>query len=151
MHQRYSSSREVVRRKGFTLLEAMLSTTIIGVAFVAMLQLLAAGTVNTIAGSELTTGVSLARNMREYTLNQTYTALPALNGASYSPPKDSRGSSVTSLTGWQQVITVQAVNPDNIKQDIVDASPDAVRITVVVNHNSQKVCDLSWYVFDGTP
>ena len=145
------SIQTAARRRGFSLIEAALTTIIIGVGFVAMLQLLAAGTVNTIAGSELTTGVSLARNIREYTLNSTYANLPTFNAQSYSPPKDSRGVALSSLTGWQQQVTVQSVNPDNIKQNIVDATPAAVRVTVVVNHNSKKVCDLSWYVFDGTP
>jgi hypothetical protein len=129
----------------------MLTTIIIGTAFVAMLQLVAAGSVNYIEGTELTTGISVARNIREYTLNTAWANLPTLNGASYSPPKDSRGVSVTSLPNWRQQITVQSVNPDNIKQEIVDSTPDAVRITVVVSHNDERVCDLSWYVFDGTP
>ena|SRR5437773_11918733 len=148
-------SRRSIRRsgapRGFTLIEAMLTTIIVGVAFTAMLQLLAVGTVNNINASQLTTGVSLARNVRELTLNTAYANLPALNNASYSPPKDSRGVAVTTLNGWQQKITVKSVNPDNIQQDIVDTTPAAVRVSVLVNHNNQKVCDLSWYVFDGRP
>jgi len=145
------SIRRSFPHRGFTLIEACLTMVIVGVGFMAMLQLLAAGTVNTIAGSELTTGVSVARNIREYTLNSTYANLPTYNNATYSPPKDSRGIAISALTGWEQKITVQAVNPDNIKQDIVDPTPAAMRVTVIVNHNSKKVCDLSWYVFDGTP
>jgi type II secretory pathway pseudopilin PulG len=143
--------RKAARRGGFTLIEAMLTTIIIGVAFVSMLQLLAVGTVNNIKGSELTTGISLARNIREYTLNSTWANLPGLNNTSHNPPWDSRGIPVNSLTGWQQKITVQSVNPDNIQQNIADPTPDAVRVGVVINHNNQKVCDLSWYVFDGRP
>jgi hypothetical protein len=129
----------------------MLTTIIIGTAFVAMLQLVAAGSVNNIEGAELTTGISLARNIREYTLTSTWANLPTFNGANYSPPKDSRGVTLTNITNWQQQVTVQAVNPDDITQDIVDPSPTAVRISVVVSHNNERVCDLSWYVFDGTP
>ena len=146
MDRRYSSSR-----RGFTLIEAMLTTIIVGVAFTAMLQLLAVGTINNLKAAELTTGVSLARNIREYTLNTKYVNLPALNNATYSPPRDSRGTAISSLTGWQQKLTVQSVNPSNIQQNIVDPTPAAVRVGVVVNHNNQRVCDLSWYVFDGTP
>ena len=149
MDRRYSSSRHC--RRGFTLIEAMLTTIIVGVAFTAMLQLLAAGTVNNLKAGELTTGVSLARNIREYSLNTKYVNLPALNNATYSPPRDSRGTAISSLTGWQQKLTVQSVNPSNIQQNIVDPTPAAVRVGVVVNHNNQRVCDLSWYVFDGTP
>ena len=115
------------------------------------LQLLAVGTVNNIKGSELTTAISLARNIREYTLNTKWANLPGLNNSSHNPPWDSRGTAVNSLTNWEQKITVVTVNPDNIQQDIVDTTPAAVRVSVLVNHNNQKVCDLSWYVFDGRP
>ena len=151
-----SSIRDGARRRrggkrGFTLIEAMLTTIIIGVAFTAMLQLLAVGTVNNIKGSELTTAISLARNIREYTLNTKWANLPGLNNTTHNPPWDSRGIPVNSLTNWEQKITVQTVNPDNIQQNIADPTPDAVRVSVTINHNNQKVCDLSWFVFDGTP
>jgi prepilin-type N-terminal cleavage/methylation domain-containing protein len=55
-------------RRGFTLIEAAMVTVIIGVGVVAMLQLLAAGTVSNSEGTELTTGINLANNVREMSL-----------------------------------------------------------------------------------
>jgi len=52
---------------------------------------------------------------------------------------------------WKQTITVQAVDPFRLTTNIVDSTPSAVRVTVTVLHNDQKVCDLSWYTLDGTP
>jgi type II secretory pathway pseudopilin PulG len=146
-----SAHRASHRRSGFTLIEAALATIIIGVAFTAVLQLMAAGTVANVDATALTTGTNLARNIRELTLQKTYASLPTYNNASYKPPRDSRGTSISSLGEWQQVITVQAVDPNNLKVNQVDPTPAAVRITVTVNRNSQKVCDLSWYCFDATP
>jgi len=140
-----------VKRRGFTLLEASLATMIVGVAFVAVLQLLATGTVANVDSANLTTAVNLARNLRELTLQSPYTNLSTYNGVSYNPPHDSRGDPIDELEGWEQAITVQAVDPERVTTNVVDSTPAAVRVTVTINHNSQKVCDLSWYCFDAKP
>lgn len=59
-------------RRGFTLLEAALVTCIVGVGVTALLQLMAAGTVSNTAGTELTTGLTLAKNIREMTLGLAF-------------------------------------------------------------------------------
>jgi len=59
-------------RRGFTLIEAAMVTVIIGVGVVAMLQLLAAGTVSNSEGTELTTAINLANNIREMSLGLAY-------------------------------------------------------------------------------
>jgi prepilin-type N-terminal cleavage/methylation domain-containing protein len=60
------------RRRGFTLIEAAMVTVIIGVGVVSMLQLLAAGTVSNSEGTELTTAINLANNIREMSLGLAY-------------------------------------------------------------------------------
>src|SRR5690349_6272577 len=50
------------REGGFTLVEAALTMVIIGTGVVAMLQLLAAGTMSNSSAAELTTAVQLANN-----------------------------------------------------------------------------------------
>src|SRR4029079_2970899 len=59
-------------RRGFTLIEAAMVTVIIGVGVVAMLQLLAAGPVSNSEGTELTTAINLANNVREMSLGLAY-------------------------------------------------------------------------------
>ena len=144
-------SRSIGRYRGFTLLEASLATVIVGIAFTAVLQLLAAGTVSNMDSSQQTTAVNLARNVRELLLQKTYASLPTYNNATYNPPHDSRGQDITEMSEWKQTITVQAVDPQRLTMNIVDSTPSAVRITVTVSRNDEKVCDLSWYSLDGTP
>src|SRR4051812_17096804 len=55
-------------RRGFTLIEAAMVTVIVGVGVVGMLELLAAGTMSNTKGTELTTAINLANNVREITL-----------------------------------------------------------------------------------
>ena len=139
------------RRSGFTLIEAALVTVIVGVGFMAMLQLLATGTVANVQGAQTTTGMNLAKNIREMSLKMKFVDLPTLNSKSYNPPIDSRGTSLTDFSAWKQQVKVQAVDPDRMTLDISDPSPSAIRITVTVSRNNQTVCQMSWYVFDGTP
>jgi prepilin-type N-terminal cleavage/methylation domain-containing protein len=143
--------RQLARHRGFTLLEASLATVIVGIAFVAVLQVLAAGTMVNLDAAGQTTAVNLARNVRELLLQQSYASLPTYNGTTYAPPHDSRGQPIADLPDWQQTIAVQAVDPHEITTKIVDATPAAVRVTVTISHNGKKVSDLSWYSFDGTP
>ena len=141
------------RRAGFTLIEAALTTVIVGVGFVAMLQLLAAGTISNIKGIEGTTGSNLCKNVREYYLwNKKWTDLVALKGPAFtiSPgPIDSRGSVLTEFSAWKQTVSVQVVDPNLLTLNLSNgiASPDALRMTVSVSHLDREVCTLSWYIF----
>ena len=138
-------------RRGFTLLEAALTTMIVGVGLVATLQLLAAGTSANIDGANTTTGVNLARNVRELTLKSSFAEVRALNGQVYNPPVDSRGTSVVGFNNWTQNIVVQPVDPDRLSTDIIDPDPHVVRVTVRVHNNGSYVCELTWYRFKPLP
>src|SRR3954464_7596698 len=102
------------RRRGFTLIEAALTTTIIGVGVVSMLQLLAAGTVSNIDGAKQTTGVNLARNIREMSLQYTFDQVRSLNAHTLKPAVDSQGNSISEMSDWSQSITVDQVDPKNL-------------------------------------
>jgi len=139
------------RRRGFTLIEASLTTVIIGVGVVAMMQLLAAGTVNNIQSFETTTGVNVAKAIREITVQKTLAQVIAMNNTYHEPPWDSRSQDINDLPHWRQTITVQPVSKDKLTINIVDPNPSAVRVTVTVSHNGNQVCNMSWYSFSATP
>jgi Tfp pilus assembly protein PilV len=148
------------RSRGFTLVEAALTMVIIGTGVVAMLQLLAAGTMSNSSAAELTTAVQLANNIHEVALalpfkcptNLTsttfkdagdptnYTYLWDLNGDSYNPPRDIRRIKIDTYPTWTQQVTVQSVDPTNL--DAV--RPNSVtlptaRLTVVILHNNKRL------------
>jgi Tfp pilus assembly protein PilV len=139
------------RQAGFTLMEAAMTTMIVGVGLVATLQLLAAGTASNIDGARTTTGVNLARGIRELTLKMTFDEVRALDGRTYNPPIDSRGTAVNGFDQWSQAVTVQAVDKDGLTTQIVDPTSHAVRVTVVVSQHGKEVSSLSWYRFLPTP
>jgi type II secretory pathway pseudopilin PulG len=127
-------------RAGFTLIEAALTTMIVGIGLVATLQLLAAGTSANIDGTNTTTGVNLARN-----------EVRALNGDVHNPPVDSRGTTIAGFNNWTQSIVVQPVDPDRLNTVIIDPDPDVVRVTARVHNNGSYVCELTWYRFRPMP
>src|SRR5438128_1594415 len=101
-------------RRGFTLIETAMATVIIGVAVVALLQLLAAGTMSNAAGKELTTAINLANNVHEIMLGQSFGGMWGLNGTTCSPPVDCTGAAIQNYGNWSQAITVQTVAPGQL-------------------------------------
>src|SRR5687768_17880236 len=98
-------SRQRSRAGGFTLIEVAMATVIIGVGFIATLQLLAAGTVSNKEGTELTTAIHLAGNIHEASLRTDYDELFGLEGT-HNPPLDANLRPMAGVSGWQQVVDV---------------------------------------------
>lgn len=122
-------------------------TVIIGVGFLGMLQLLTAGTRTNIDGAMLTTGMSLAKNVRERTVQIKFEDVSAMNGRTFQPAIDSRGQAVTEMSEWSQTVAVQAVNVANLTAAQSGTSAQSLKVTVTVKHNAQEVCELSWCLF----
>jgi type II secretory pathway pseudopilin PulG len=111
-------------RSGFTLIEAALVTTIISFGVLAMLQLLAVGTVSNNDGAEMSTAINLAKSVREMMIGMsiadpqtpthwgseagenlaTYDDIDDFDGKTYSPPIDARRISIAALPDWSQTI-----------------------------------------------
>jgi hypothetical protein len=131
----------------------MMTTVIIGVAFMALLQLLAAGTVSNNKSNELTTAVTLANNINEWTVRLPYADLRDIadgEGKTFDPPVDGRGVALSGFEGWSQAVTVQYVDPFLVTSAVPDEQVEPVsRVTVVVNRNGQQVCATSWLVGAG--
>lgn len=134
-------------RRGFTLIESAIVTVIIGVGAVSLLELLAAGTTSNMNGAEVTTGVNLAKQIRELTLQSTFDDTITLDGEAFDPPFDAGNNPINQLAGWKQSIKVQPVNPDKLTQTLASTEPEAVRVTVTITRNGRQVCDLSWNRF----
>jgi type II secretory pathway pseudopilin PulG len=139
------------RRRGFTLIEAAMTTAIIGMGVVALMELLASGSVVNVRGTETTTAMNLAKNIRERTIQAPFDTLVGLNGQNFQPPIDSRGIEIPGLPEWRQDVAVQVVDPNRLTATSSDPSPQAVRVTARISRNARVVTELSWYCMDGAP
>ena len=161
-------ARRFQPRRGFTLIEAALVLAIISFGVLAMLQLLAAGTVSNTQGAEVTTAMNLAKNVREMCIGMsctdpttpttwgadagetlaTYDDLNDLAGRSFSPPIDARRTVLGDLDNWVQTITVENVDEDRLTTVVPNGSSPAYRLTCVVSHSGREVYRMSWVAFD---
>lgn len=146
-------------RGGFTLIEAAIVTAIVGIGIVAMLELLAAGTMANNDSTELTTAMNLAQNIHEMSLGIKYTDIMTLDGRSWSPPVDgqlrfntatppavtSYGNAISNLPNWRQTISVDYVDPDRITMTVpkTQVEPTA-RIQVTITHNNTIIYQTAW-------
>src|SRR5687768_8677510 len=122
------------RRGGFTLIETAMVMTLIGLGVLAMLELLAAGSVSNAYGTEMTTAVHLANNVHEISLGLAfkdpqnplawntkepggvldYDNITDLDAASFSPPLDVRRRPMPGYSGWGQRVKVESVAEDYV-------------------------------------
>jgi type II secretory pathway pseudopilin PulG len=134
----------VGRRGGFTLIEAAIATVIIGVAFTAMLQLIAKGTEANGNSTELTTAINLANNIHEASIRVAYDDIFDLRGT-HSPPVNARLQAISGMTGWTQVVGVNYVDENNLTQSVPDTQYEpTARVTVVIQRNGHEVYRTSW-------
>ena len=163
--------RRLRLQRAFTLLESALVTIIVGTGVVAVMQLLAAGSMASRQSQELITAVHLAGQIHELSLGLAfadpvdpahwgpsngetlahYDDVTDLDGKTYSPPIDARRQALTTLTGWSQNITVESVDTARITVAVPKGSTRAERITVNVSHKGQIVFSENWLAFDTTP
>ena len=146
------------------LIEAALTTVIIGVGVVALMQLLAVGTKNNDTSAQMTTAVNLINNIHEimagmplYDPNypttwnphlssvSSYGGITEFDGSTFSPPLDNTRASMSGYGTWSESITVQSVNEDNLGTIVTDSTTqNAARVTVTVNFKGSQVYQASW-------
>ncbi len=131
-------------RRGFTLTETALATVIIGVAFTAMLQLMAAGTIANRESTEMTTAINLAGNIHEAAIRTGYGDIFSLEGT-HNPAVDATLTTIPGMPGWSQVVDIDYVDESRLTRPVPDSlyEPTA-RVTVTVRLNGKDVYTTNW-------
>lgn len=163
--------RTTCTRRGFWIVESAVAIAVIGIGVVAVVGSQQAWHIQAVASEELATGMRLASEIRELTLilpsNDPVTGattwgaeigetipmdvddLDDLDNAVFSSsdgsgPIDATGTVIVGLTGWEQQVLVQNVNPFDITQVVIDGSTDTVQIEVTVMHDGKEITRLPW-------
>jgi len=156
------------RGRGFTMPEAMLAVLIVGVGFLAVMELFSACTMENQRSSQVTIAQLLCTNIQELSAGlafkdpyyaattwgaesgeslSQYNDIDDLDGLTFNPPIDSTRFPVTELSKYTQVVTVMPVDPnrpgnnnDTLKLEIgKGVYTGAVRVRVsVLYRNSTK-------------
>ena len=167
LRQRRTTGRPATRRGrrgAFTLIEAMIVMMIVGLGVTAMLELLASGTVANVEGTELTTAVNLANNVREIALDlefrdpqdpdrwstressiAAYDDVLDLDHCNFSPPLDVNRLPMGQYEGWTQKVRVRSVDPDALTREAAHITDEPIqRVTVTITHGGRTVYQTSW-------
>jgi len=152
-------------RPGFTLVEAALTTMIVGLGTVAMMGLLSGGVGSTLTAANLTTAVNLATGVHELCDRLPFPAsggswglganaltnlltsgnVTWLDGRTFSPPIDSTNTANNTMSDWSQAISVSSVDPNNVTSTITNSTVNSMaRVTVTINYNGHQVFQTSW-------
>jgi len=157
---------------GFSLIEVLIATVLVGMAIAALVAANGSFSMANVAGADLSTAEFLVEQIRELTTMlpvaepgaTTWTVLGletgesfanlitlddvddwnAFNSASLGGPINAQRTPLTSLAAFSQQVTVQKINPSNF--DLLDTTgnSDFVRITVNIVENGRPVSSASW-------
>ena len=133
-----------MRKNGFSLIEALIATILVGLAIASLVAANIAFTRANAAGADLSTAEFLIEQIRERAALVDYDSLYDFDDAGYSPPKNANGEDLSELAAFSQHITVQNVSDTNFENVVADGGSHFVRITVKVLLNSGQISSASW-------
>lgn len=138
------------RARGFTLIEAALTTIIVGVGIVATMRVFASCSQQNIVSNQMSTAQMLASNVHEAVVGlsfadptfahkyfgpepgetlASYNDVDDFDGASFNPPIDSLRQQITGLGQYTQVVSVWPVYPNKLSTNSNESSPDIPKTT----------------------
>ena len=152
---------------GFTLVEALVATLIVGVMLTAVLTALGGSKVSRAITANRAVGQQLAEDLLAEILQQAYqdptnpnalglapaqsatnrstwTDVGDYNGFSESPPQTRSGTVLTAFTGWSRSVLVQWIDPGTLLPTAA-ANTGVKQITVTVTYGAKPVAVLATY------
>lgn len=130
--------------RGFTLIEALFATMLLGLVIAALVAASGAFTMANGYGVDLSTAEFLIEEVRERTANVDFdTLLTTYDGQTFSPPVDLTGAVMSDFSGFSQQVQIDYVESGNFV-DTVTGPTDFVRVTVTVSKAGTPVSSTSW-------
>jgi type II secretory pathway pseudopilin PulG len=142
--------RRVRLRRGFTLIEAALTTLIVGTGILSMMMLFANCTQQNATATQMTTAMLLASHIQEAmaalpfndpvfgssnfgpepgeTL-QTYNDVDDFDGSRFNPPIDATRQSIPDAAQYTQVVSVVPVYSNQLSSNTNESSPSITKST----------------------
>ena len=131
--------------KGFTLIEALFATMLLGLVVAALVAASGAFTMANGYGVDLSTAEFLIEEVRERTTNiDVDTLIASYDGQTFSPPVDINGTTMSDFVGFSQQVAVEHIQSGNFDQVDGTGTSDFVRVTVTVSKSGAPVSSTSW-------
>jgi prepilin-type N-terminal cleavage/methylation domain-containing protein len=154
--------------KGFTLLEVLLATIILGIGIAAALNSMITGTMMNAESEKLTNATFLAQEIREWTQNLPFSDpdtqdmlnppgpdsegpygpyvddLDDLLDAEFSPPLDSMGNQISGMSGWTQQITLSWRSEDDPSITVAVGSSNVIYVQVRILSAGEVILNSGW-------
>jgi len=137
------------RAGGFTLVEILIASVLVVLAFTALVAAFGYEGVVIQRGEEITYGTFLANEIHDKALRMNFADVFDLDGATYNPAILSTGTTQQREAFVQQV-TVTPVDATDLGVTVAEGSAEAVRLTVTVLAHGKAVVTQTYYVFDLT-
>ncbi len=128
---------------GFTLIEMLFATVLIGLVIAALAASSGAFTMYNAAGLDLSTSEFLIEEIRELTAPVAFANLGVYHNQSYNPPRDAENNQMGEFGAYTQNVTVQYVTPANLSV-VAGGATDFRRVTVAVSKGGQNITSTSW-------
>lgn len=156
------------RVRGFTLIEALVATSVIGLGVAAVLVSAGSGTRVNYAGQQLTQATFLAQELREWTLRLpfsdtdswdqnkapgqeaagTFDDLDDLDGTLFTPPRDGQGNDIAGMPGWSQSVELTWPDPDDLTATlappILAKDGQIIYVDVTISFRGEQVLRTGW-------
>lgn len=133
------------RQHGFTLIEALMASMLLGMVIAALAAASGAFTMANGYGMDLSTGEFLIEQIRERTTNISFAPLVAsYDGISFTPPVDVTGATLSDFSAYTQTVDIDYVRADNLSQIDTSGTSDFVRVTVTITKNGTPLSSTSW-------
>ncbi|MHC4881208.1 MAG: type IV pilus modification PilV family protein [Planctomycetota bacterium] len=130
--------------RGFTLIEALFATMLLGLVIAALVAASGAFTMANGYGVDLSTAEFLIEEVRERTANVDFdTLLATYDGQTFSPPVDLTGAAMSDFSGFSQQVQIDYVESGNFANTVTGPT-DFVRVTVTVTKAGTPISDTSW-------
>jgi len=154
------------KRAGFTLIEVLIATAIIGIAIAALMASNISHTQANAYGMHTSTAEFLIGEIRAMTMPlevvdpesgtdtfgaeadessvTDYDDLDDFDGVTFNPPVDVGGNALGDFSQYSQVVTVENLDPGDLTNVIADHGSSIVRISVTVSMNGKEISSTSW-------
>ncbi len=139
-------------RNGFTLIETAVAVCIVGIGMASLMASNQSSSQINAAGAKLAQAVSLANELREWTLHLPLTdddgvSVADMADQTFDPPANGRGISMGEMTGWSQHVQLTWLAPSALTP-VADGASDTVEVEATISFKGEQVFTTSWLVVE---